>query len=46
MTIRYAEARLPRQFLPLDAANRKAVRAFWRGAAIFGLLGFVAGWLV
>ena len=44
--IRSAEARLPRHFLPLDDANRKAWRAFWRGAAIFGLIGFAAGrWL-
>lgn len=44
MTIRNAEARLPRHFLPLADANRRAVRAFTYGSVIFGLIGFVAGW--
>lgn len=43
MTIRYAESRLPP---PPKDRDRNAVRAFWRGAAIFSLLGFICGWLV
>ena len=46
MTIRPAERRLPENFLPLDEANRKAVRAFGYGAALFGALGLVAGALL
>lgn len=42
MTIRYAESRLP----PPPEVDRKAVRAFWRGAVIFGLLGLIVGWLL
>jgi hypothetical protein len=33
MTHRPADTRLPRQFLPLDDAKRKARRAFCRGVA-------------
>lgn len=47
--IRDADARIPRQFLPLDDANRKAVRSFWRGvfcgAVGLAILGSFAGWL-
>ena len=44
--VRNAEARLPENFLPLDDANRKAVRAFCRGAVLFGALGFGLGLLI
>jgi hypothetical protein len=44
--IRPAESRLPRSLLPLSNANRKVVRAFWRGAAVFGALGFLVGWWI
>ena len=43
MTHRYAENRLPPR-RKLTWADRKAIRAFWRGAAIFGVLGFLLGW--
>jgi hypothetical protein len=46
MTIRNAEARLPRHFLPLADANRRAVRSFCYGSVIFGLIGFAAGWAI
>ena len=46
MTIRYAEARLPQRYMSHSAAAQRARRAFWRGAAIFGMLGFLCGWLV
>lgn len=40
MSIRPTESMLPpRQ----TEADRKAVRAFWRGASIFWLVGFVVG---
>lgn len=42
MTIRYAESRLP----PRPDPDPKAVRAFWRGAVIFGGIGFLVGWLL
>ncbi len=44
--VRNAEARLPERFLPLDDANRRSVRAFCRGAAIFGVLGLGLGFLI
>lgn len=47
--IRPAASRLPQRFLPLPDANRRAVRAFWRGvfcgAVGLGILGGFAGWL-
>lgn len=41
----YPSANIPPRFrngLPPDYARR----AFWRGAGIFGAVGFVAGWLL
>lgn len=46
MTYRNAEARLPENFLPLDDANRRALRAFGYGGALFGGLGLVVGFLL
>jgi len=46
MTIRPAERRLPENFLPLDDANRRAVRAFGYGSVLFGLLGLGVGFLI
>jgi hypothetical protein len=44
--IRPVEGRLPQNFLPLDEANRKAVRAFGYGAVLFGVLGLGLGLLI
>lgn len=44
--VRPAEARLPERFLPLDEANRKAVRAFCYGAVLFGVFGLGLGLLI
>lgn len=41
--IRNAEARLPRHFLPLDDANRKALRSFWRGMFCGVVLTMIVG---
>lgn len=45
MTIRNAEARLPRHFLPLADANRRAVRAFWRGVLLGAAWAGLAVWV-
>lgn len=46
MTIRPAESRLPEHFLAKPDADAKAQRAFWRGAAVFGLICAVVGFLI
>jgi hypothetical protein len=37
------EAKPLPMWLPKEDADRKAQRAFWRGAIIFGLIGIAAG---
>lgn len=44
MAHRNVEARLPNNWMTLDDANARAVRAFWRGLALgAALIGIVAG---
>lgn len=40
MTIRPTHTRMPEHFLPLTDANRRAVRAFIRGAVMGSVVGF------